>query len=192
MTSETRLKKNVGEVCQILVWLDFDCINNKSITWSNADLKSEKPWFQLLASHLWTMGCEADSQKKKEIEWFACETGHLSLELSSFRQVPNGSRYIWYQTRDVTLQLSQRKKHLSIWNFSVPYSTAQQVHTNTRKFHSDTSNSVCLAWLNRIEVSNSDQSRVFWRNTIHFSYIFTHIHVRVKKQKIVSSMMSSI
>lgn len=48
----------------MLAWLDFDCINNKSITWSNGDLKSEKPLFHLLASHLWRMGCESDSQEK--------------------------------------------------------------------------------------------------------------------------------
>lgn len=70
MTSESRQKKKGEEVCQMLAWLDFDCINNKSITWSNADLKPEKPWFHLLASHLWRMGCESDSQEKGD--WVVC------------------------------------------------------------------------------------------------------------------------
>ncbi|TRZ19260.1 hypothetical protein HGM15179_007861 [Zosterops borbonicus] len=43
ITLEIRLKKGVGELCEILMSLDFDHIYNKLLTWSNMDLKSENP-----------------------------------------------------------------------------------------------------------------------------------------------------
>lgn len=73
----------------MLAWLDFVCISNKSITWSNADLKSEKN-LDFIYLHL-TCG-EWDVNlihKKKEIEWFVCET-YMPLEFGS---IPLGSQF---------------------------------------------------------------------------------------------------